>query len=154
MAESLEIIQKLYEEGYLTYPRTNSEYMATAEKDKVKKIIEGCKKLGYPLEFKDKKTIFDDSKIESHSAITPTYKIPDKNKLSEAEMQVYSTVFRRFVAVFCSEECIVERVEMTVSVGELEDFLLKGMAIKERGWTKYDDTTQKDKFLPDLKRVT
>ena len=152
MAESLEIVQKLYEEGYLTYPRTNSEYMATAEKGKVRKILENCAKLGYPVVFKDKKTIFDDSKIESHSAITPTYKIPDKNKLSEAEMQVYSTVFRRFVAVFCSEECIVERVEMTVSVGELEDFLLKGMAIKERGWTKYDDTTQKDKFLPDLKK--
>ena len=152
MAQSLEIVQKLYEEGYLTYPRTNSEYMATAEKGKVRKILENCAKLGYPVVFKDKKTIFDDSKIESHSAITPTYKIPDKNKLSEAEMQVYSTVFRRFVAVFCSEDCIVERVEMTVSVGELEDFLLKGMAIKEKGWTKYDDTTQKDKFLPDLKK--
>ena len=152
MAQSLEIVQKLYEEGYLTYPRTNSEYMATAEKGKVRKILENCAKLGYPVVFKDKKTIFDDSKIESHSAITPTYKIPDKNKLSEAEMQVYSTVFRRFVAVFCSEDCIVERVEMTVSVGELEDFLLKGMAIKEKGWTKYDDTTQKDKFLPNLNK--
>ena len=73
MAESLEIVQKLYEEGFLTYPRTNSEYLATAEKSKVKKILENCMKLGYPVTFKDKKTIFDDSKIESHSAIIPTY---------------------------------------------------------------------------------
>ena len=152
MAQSLEIVQKLYEEGFLTYPRTNSEYLATAEKSKVKKILENCSKLGYPVTFKDKKTIFDDSKIESHSAITPTYKIPDKTRLSESEMQVYSTVFRRFIAVFCAEDCIVEKVEMTVSVGELEDFVLKGLAIKEKGWMKYDDASQKDKILPDLKK--
>lgn len=152
MAQSLEIVQKLYEEGYLTYPRTNSEYLAVAEKGKVKKILENCSKLGYLVVFKDKKTIFDDSKIESHSAITPTYKIPDKNKLSQMEMQVYSTVFRRFIAVFCAEECVVEKVEMTVSVGQLEDFVLKGLAIKDKGWTKYDDCSQKDKILPDLKK--
>ena len=152
MAQSLEIVQKLYEEGYLTYPRTNSEYLATAEKGKVRKILENCQKLGYPVVFKDKRSVFDDSKIESHSAITPTYKIPDKNKLSEKEMQVYSTVFRRFVAVFCAEDCVVERVEMTVSVGELEDFILKGLAIKEKGWTKYDDSSQKDKILPNLQK--
>lgn len=152
MAESLEIIQKLYEDGYLTYPRTNSEYLATAEKGKIRKIVEICAGLGYPVVFKDKKTIFDDSKIESHSAITPTYKIPDKNKLTEKQMQVYSTVIRRFVAVFCSEDCVVRRVEMTVKVGELEDFVLKGLTILERGWTKYDDSTQKDKVLPPLSK--
>lgn len=151
MAESLDIVQKLYEEGYLTYPRTNSEYLATAEKDKIKKIIENCKKLGYPLAFKDKKTIFDDSKIESHSALTPTYKIPDKSKLSEKEMQVYSTVFRRFVAVFCAEDCIVNKSELKISVGDLEEFVLKGTVIVEKGWTKYDDYNGKDKVLPNLK---
>lgn len=150
MTESLEIIQKLYEAGYLTYPRTNSEYLATAEQDKIKKILSNCQKLGYPVEFKNSKTIFDDSKIESHSALTPTYKIPDKNRLSDREMQVYSTVFRRFIAVFCAEDCVVERSEIVVAVGEYEDFLLKGTVMLEKGWTKYDDNTTKDKFLPKL----
>ena len=152
MAESLEIVQKLYEEGYLTYPRTNSEYLATAEKDKIRKIIENCKKLGYPLAFKDKKTIFDDSKIESHSALTPTYKIPDKKSLTEKEMQVYSTVFRRFVAVFCAEDCVVNKSEIKIAVGSLEEFSLKGTVIVERGWTKYDDYNGKDKVLPQLNK--
>ncbi len=152
MAESLEIVQKLYEEGYLTYPRTNSEYLATAERDKIKKIIEGAKKLGYPLTFKDKKTIFDDSKIESHSAITPTYKIPDKSRLSEKEYTVYSTVFKRFAAVFCAEDCVVDKTEITISVGGLEEFVLKGTVVLEKGWTKYDDAEKKDKILPKLSK--
>lgn len=150
MDKSLEIVQKLYENGYLTYPRTNSEYLAIAEKDKVKKIIEIISKIGYPVKFKDKKTIFDDSKIESHSAITPTYKIPNKNSLTEEEFLIYQTVFKRFVAVFCSEDCKVEKTEIKISVGDYEDFILKGMVIKEVGWTKFDTPSSKDKILPNL----
>ena len=65
-------------------------------------------------------------------------------------MQVYSTVFRRFVAVFCAEDCVARRVEITVKVGELEEFVLKGLSILEKGWMKYDDASQKDKLLPNL----
>ncbi len=152
MAESLEILQGLYEKGYVTYPRTNSEYLATAEKDKIKTILNSVKGLGYPVEFKDNKKIFDDSKIESHSALTPTYKIPDKAKLSENEMKVYSSIMRRFVAVFCSNECIVEKTEITVSVGGLEEFSLKGTVIAEPGWTAFDSYTKKDKILPKIEK--
>ena len=85
MEESLKILQGLYEKGYVTYPRTNSEYLAEAEKDKIKMILDGVRKLGYPVEFKTGKSIFDDSKIEAHSALTPTYKIPQKDALSDEE---------------------------------------------------------------------
>lgn len=152
MDTSLRIVQKLYEEGFLTYPRTNSEYLATAEKDKIKKIIEIVKGKGYPVEFKDKKTIFDDSKIESHSALTPTYKFPQSEQLSEEEKTVYSAVLRRFVAVFCSEECVVQKTEITVSVGECEDYFLKGLMILEPGWTKYDEAGKNNKILPNLEK--
>jgi len=152
MAESLEILQGLYEKGYVTYPRTNSEYLATAEQGKIKTILQSVKQLGYPVEFRFDKKIFDDSKIESHSALTPTYKIPDKTKLSENEMKVYSAIMRRFVAVFCAEECVVEKTEITVSVGGLEEFVLKGTVIVQPGWTAYDTYTRKDKILPALKK--
>ncbi len=152
MEKSLRIVQDLYERGYLTYPRTNSEYLATAEKGKIKTILEAVSKIGYPVKFKDGKTIFDDSKIESHSALTPTYKIPKKTELSEEEYIVYSTVMRRFVAVFCSEDCIVEKTEITIDVGGYEQFSLKGNVIVEPGWTKYDDYSKKDKVLPPLEK--
>lgn len=150
MDKSLDIVQRLYENGYLTYPRTNSEYLAVAEKDKVKTIINNISKIGYPVKFKDKKTIFDDSKIESHSALTPTYKIPSKDKLTEEEFIVYQTVFKRFVAVFCSEECEYEKTEIKIKVGDLEEFNLKGSIINVPGWTKYDEPNIKDKILPNI----
>ena len=152
MDKSLKIVQDLYEKGYVTYPRTNSEYLATAEQDKVKKIIAAIKNIGYCVEFKFKKTIFDDSKIESHSALTPTYKIPKKEHLTDEEFIVYSTILRRFAAVFCAEDCIVEKTEIKIDVGGMEDFTLKGMVIVEKGWTKYDDYTKKDKFLPSFEK--
>lgn len=150
MDKSLSIVQKLYESGYLTYPRTNSEYLAVAEKDKIKTILNNISKIGYPVKFKDKKTIFDDSKIESHSALTPTYKIPKKENLTEEEFLVYQTVFKRFVAVFCSEDCTVEKTEIKIKCGDKEEFTLKGTIIITPGWTKFDDASTKDKILPNL----
>lgn len=152
MTDSLAIVQKLYETGYVTYPRTNSEYLATAEKDKMKSILSNIKNIGYPVKFKDSKQIFDDSKIESHSALTPTYKIPKKTDLNEEEAKVYSAILRRFVAVFCSEDCTCEKTELTIDVGNLEQFTLKGTVIIDKGWTKYDDYNQKDKILPKLEK--
>ncbi len=152
MQESLKIVQELYEKGYVTYPRTNSEYLATAEQDKIKGVLAQVEKLGYPVKFKFQKSIFDDSKIESHSALTPTHKIPKKDSLSENEYIVYSTIMRRFVAVFCAEDCIVEKTEIKIDVGGVEEFSLKGTVMVEPGWTRYDDYNKKDKTLPMLEK--
>ena len=152
MERSLAAAQKLYENGYISYPRTNSEYLATNEKDRIKQILAGVKKLGYDVCFKDKKSIFDDSKIESHSALTPTYKIPDKDSLSPDEKLVYTSIIRRFAAVFCNEECIAEKTELTISLGGKEDYTLKGTVIVQPGWTKYDGSEKKDKILPALNK--
>jgi len=152
MEKSLAIVQDLYEKGYVTYPRTNSEYLATAEQDKVKGIICAIAALGYGVKFKTGKTIFDDSKIESHSALIPTHKIPSKQALSQDEYTVYSTILRRFAAVFCAEDCIADKTEITIGVGDYEDFVLKGTVILQKGWAKYDDYTKKDKLLPPLEK--
>lgn len=152
MEESLKLTQELYEAGYITYPRTNSEYLAEQEKGKIKKILENVAAIGYQVKFRDGKTIFDDSKIESHSALTPTYKIPKKEALTERQMLVYQTIFRRFAAVFCAEDCLAEKAEMVIKVGELEEFRLKGTMILQPGWMKYDDGGQKNKVLPPLEK--
>lgn len=152
--ESLAIVQTLYEAGYVTYPRTNSEYLATAEKGKINTVVEKLKEQGYKVCSKDeKRSIYDDSKIESHSALTPTSKLAKQSDLKEREWQVYSTILNRFLAVFCSEECTVDRTVITIEVGDgLEVFKLKGDVFRQKGWMEYDDTGRSDKVLPKLSK--
>ena len=73
-AETLSIVQSLYEMGLVTYPRTNTEFLSENEKDKVKNLIQIHDRNG-ELIYKDTKRVFDDSKIESHSALSPTEKM-------------------------------------------------------------------------------
>lgn len=57
-AESMKVIQKLYENGYITYPRTNTEYLATAEQKKINDMIQQLRKLGYKVEPKNGRKTF------------------------------------------------------------------------------------------------
>ena len=143
--KSLKIIQELYEKGYLTYPRTNTEYLSVNEKDRVKNIINSLNE--ETLEFKDSK-IFNDDKIESHSAITITAKIPDH--LSEDEEIIYKTVKNRFMANFTKEDTIINQTVIKINVGD-EEFLLRGESVEKSGFLKFENIEFKNK-LPNLKQ--
>ncbi|MGU8571934.1 DNA topoisomerase [Clostridium perfringens] len=147
--ESLDLIQKLYEQGFITYPRTNTEYLAEAEKGKVKSIIEKLNAEGYDLEFKDKKSIFDNSKIESHSAIIPTVKIPREDELNGKILDVYNTIKNRFISNFLVEETLLDRTIIKIEVGDLE-FSLKGDVIVQKGFLEYEPMKKEEDTLPNL----
>ena len=134
--KSLEIIQKLYEKGFVTYPRTNTEYLAEEEKDKVRELIKLYS--DYKLEFKDSKKIFDSSKIESHSAVIPTLKIPDMNSLDLEEKIIFETIRNRFISNFLKEQAIINQTEIKIAVGN-EIFNLKGKSVKQEGFLKYEN---------------
>lgn len=142
--EALSIVQKLYEMGLVSYPRTNTEYLAEEEKDKVRKLIEIHSSSDCILEFKDSKGIFDSSKIESHSAITPTTKMGDN--LSGISEKVYEVIKNRFIANFLKEDCIVEETNVTF---EIDKHLLnlKGTVIKQEGYLRYENDL-KNKPIP------
>ena len=50
---SMKSIQRLYEGGYITYPRTSTEYLAETEKEKIQEILSKIPDID--LEFKDSK---------------------------------------------------------------------------------------------------
>lgn len=149
LKDSLAIIQGLYEKGYVTYPRTNSEYLATAEKEKAEKIIAMINAVNPILEMKDKKSLFDDSKIESHSALIITTKQPKNGELSEQEQIVYDTIKNRFICNFLKEETIISRTVLEISIGN-EIFTLKGDVVKQEGFLKYEPLPKKEGTLPNL----
>lgn len=141
--DSLKVIQGLYEKGYVTYPRTNTEYLAEEEKEKISKIIDAFNIDG-KFELKDTKKIFDSSKVESHSAVTPTTKIP--TDLKGTYLEVYNIIKNRFLSNFLIEDCVLSETTVTFEFNQYE-FKLKGTAIKQLGFLKYENDL-KEKTIP------
>lgn len=147
--ETLESVQQLYLAGFVTYPRTSSEYMSTGEKDKVGEIIDNLNNhWNCRLAFRDSKSIFDDSKVESHSAVTPTTRLPDIDQLSLKLKNTYLEILNRFQAVFYSDEYIINETVLVVSNGKSE-YVLKGNTVIQKGWSIFFKG-KREKELPDL----
>ena len=148
---ALEVVQSLYEKGFVSYPRTPAQHLAENEKGKFREIIANFQKFGKEIKFKDSKQIFDDSKIESHSALTPTYSIPKKSDLTDDEAKVYKVICNRFFSVFASEEYRISRTTLLINLGEKEQFKIVGDVVLKKGWTIFEERDKKDKILPSLK---
>ncbi len=146
LEDTLKHVQSLYEKGYVTYPRTNTEYLHTSEIEDVKKLVETYA-ASYDIVFKNTKALFDDSKVESHSALLPTVKRTDGRNFNEFEKQVYEVIFSRFLANFCKEKTIVEETKIQIKT---LDYIteLKGNSIKQLGFYKYEKPDSKEKLLP------
>ena len=101
----LEVAQKLYEKKLITYPRTSSLALEETLINKATKLFDNF--IGdYPgsirgkFKFSKSKRIFDNKKVESHSAIIPTMESPNDKNLSEDERFVYQVIKDRFMASF------------------------------------------------------
>lgn len=145
----LSAAQNLYEKGYITYPRTSSEYLANNSKENIKGVIEGFKSIYRNIDFKDSKNIFDDDKVvASHEAIVPTSNIP--GELNSTEKIVYETILNRFLSNFCTEECIIEHTTVTISNSTNEYIAeMHGQIIIYKGFLNFENTT-KDKLIPNF----
>ncbi|WP_075982057.1 type IA DNA topoisomerase [Bacillus massilinigeriensis] len=147
----LKVAQSLYEKKYITYPRTASVVLEESLVDKAAKVLNNLKK-GLPYEneitFAKKKRVFDNSKVESHSAITPTYLIP--KSLSGDEAIVYNAVKNRFIMQFMPIAEHEETKIMTkVNSDEIKGlFISKGKVQLVEGWKKVEKIESKDTILP------
>lgn len=147
--DTLTYTQKLYEKGWVTYPRTNTEYIDENEKGVIKALVEKFSEK-YDIEFKDTKKIFDSSKIDSHSAITPTTKDIDINIASDNEKKVYDVILNRFLANFCKERSIVEETKVLISIADKYIVMIKGLAVIQKGYLKFENNVS-DKTIPIFK---
>ncbi|AQM58575.1 DNA topoisomerase [Clostridium baratii] len=137
MKESYDIIQSLYEKGYVTYPRTNSEYLAEGDKPKVQRILRGLKEAGHNVEMKNTKSIFNQEKIESHGALIITDKVVEEGELTGNHLNVYNIIKNRFISNFLADDTKIDVTLMTITVGEYK-FTLKGEVISEKGFYRYE----------------
>ncbi|WP_404459072.1 DNA topoisomerase [Oceanobacillus kapialis] len=145
----LKVAQTLYEKKYITYPRTSSIALEESLTGKMKKVLENhIKDLPYKDEvtFRKTKRVFNNAKVESHSAITPTYLLP--KRLTSDERIVYMAIKNRFIMQFMPiaeyEETILETTIIEID----GKFHTKGKIQLIEGWKKVENIASKDTLLP------
>ncbi len=138
---TLNIAQSLYESKKLiTYPRTDSRYLPTSLKDKVKKVLQGISVEPYkdfvklilkkPLNLSFR--IINNKGVSDHYAIIPTGNNPNNATLTRDEHNLFNLVARRFLAVFF-EDSVTEKMTFNTAV-EGEIFRTNLSRIKTPGW--------------------
>ena len=151
----LTVAQGLYEKKLITYPRTASLALEESLIEKAERVLK-VHMSGLPyaseIEFHTQKRVFDNAKVESHSAIIPTYMIA--KGLSPDEKIVYDAVKNRFVMQFMPVATHEETTLITKATTEVENahpegaFVSKGRTQLVEGWRKVEAVQTKEKLLP------
>lgn len=147
---TMQIAQKLYEKGLITYMRTDSPSLTAEAINGIRDII--AKKFGAELflhrDFKSK----NKSSQEAHEAIRPT----DFEKMSagatEDEKKVYKLIWQKAVASQMSDaESIRTKIIINSEEKTLPLFSINGSVIIKEGWLIIDPEARgEEKELPKL----
>ncbi|GEN85921.1 DNA topoisomerase [Oceanobacillus sojae] len=147
----LKVAQSLYEKKLITYPRTSSIALEESLVGKTAHVLKvHSEELPYKDEIKFMKTkrVFNNAKVESHSAIIPTYMKP--KRLSADEGIVYTAIKNRFIMQFMP----IAEYEETKLITKILDvdlsgvFHSKGKVQLIEGWKKVEKIQSKDTLLP------
>jgi DNA topoisomerase-3 len=152
ITDTLVHAQKLYESGYVTYPRTGCEYIPEGHFSEAGKIIDairaGCSSLSDMLggvDLSRKSAAWNDKRITEHHAIIPTTKIP--SSLSDKERKIYELVCARYALQFFADYEYEETVvEFETGMDTKEKFRAAGRTVINlgwQGWDKQDETIEK-----------
>lgn len=152
LAETLETAQWLYENGYTTYPRTDSQFLTEDMEPVVNDVLDALsKKEEYQslIDGKtrniDRKKYFDNSKVTSHYAIIPTTNVP--STLSYKQQKIYDLIVRS-VIMMIYPKATIKKTSVITEVGE-ELFGSNGSVVVDPGWMVVDAKID-EKLLPPL----
>jgi DNA topoisomerase-3 len=133
--DTLKIVQKLYEQKVVTYPRVDTTFLPNDVYPKVEGILRDLtqyEQLSAPLltkKIRKSTKVFNDKKVTDHHAIIPT---GVEISLAPAQKQVYDSIVKRFIAVFY-DDC---EVSNTTVIGKAANISFKttGKEILKKGW--------------------
>ncbi|MBU0957515.1 MAG: DNA topoisomerase I [Nanoarchaeota archaeon] len=146
-SRTLQITQKLYLAGLVSYPRTSSQKIPDAIEplNILKKLSEN-----YPKEVSlatKKKPIEGKKSDPAHPSIYPT---GETKKISGQDEKVYDLIVRRFISCFCEPALIDrKRIEFITKKDKL-NFTASGAEVKKKAWLDVYKTKLKETQLKDL----
>ena len=169
-AETLNVVQTLYEKKLVTYPRTDARVLSTAIAKEIKKNLNGlavkCPEENirkftsniaerkYSTDLTKSKYV-DDSKITDHYAIIPTGQgYENYASLKELEKSIYIVITLRFLAIFYPP-AVFNKIALTLKIGD-EYFFANTKTCKEVGYLEVAksnyDSENKEENLGNLKK--
>lgn len=158
-ARTLEITQELREKfKAITYNRSDCSYLSDEQYKNAPDLISKLKSISnynsISFDSNIKSNAFDSSKITAHTAIIPTYNVPDINKLSHEQKNVYLAIAERFLCQFLQPK---EYKSILININiENEIFILKSNKIINFGFTSFlkeDNNENDDTFFDVLNQL-
>ena len=161
---TLDILQKLYLKGLVSYPRSDSQFLTNEEAKTLPNILENLNKIDQyknllPPPVKSiltNKRFVNPLKVTDHHAIIITEQLPNLSKLSPEEFKIYDLVVRQVIAAHYNN-AIYSYTTIHSLVEKRAEFISKGKMQIEEGWRKVifhanaNSSADKDELLPLLR---
>lgn len=139
---TLDVLQELYEEKLVTYPRTDSQFVTEDMKDSVEELVE---KMPVLLSFVDYgqlghgiKRVINNAKVSDHHAILPTKEVVEKGiaDLPADKKNLMMLICQQLVQA-TGEEYLYEQTDITVKCQE-HDFKARGKIPVQMGFKEVE----------------
>lgn len=158
--KTLDILQKLYQKGIVSYPRSDSNYVTKGEAETFPDILQKLRAFPeyqpfFPLpntSILHNKRYVNEKKVTDHYAIIPTEQVADPAKLSADERKIYDLVVRRLIAAHY-EAAVFDYTTVITLVDGRARFISKGKQQIQEGWRKVISQREEgeEAILPSLR---
>ena len=136
-AQTLSVVQNLYEQKIVTYPRTDSRFITEDMADGIPTLVHS---VAAALSFEvvvggvNTSQVSNNAKVTDHHAIIPTPAMPkaDVSSLPTAERNILMMICTRLISAV-SEKYVFAETVVTIDCGG-EVFTTKGKVIVQNGW--------------------
>ncbi|MGH1442137.1 MAG: DNA topoisomerase III [Exiguobacterium profundum] len=154
--KTLDIAQKLYTKGWISYPRTDSGFVTPDEatlfpqtKARLLKseAYAGLRDLLTEDPSKNRRYV-NAKKVSDHYAIIPTEACGDVTRLGGDEAKLYDLINRRFLAAFAPAAMLEKTTVDLIDGGDL--YRAKGTVVVSPGYRQVVEMKSKDVELPAL----
>jgi DNA topoisomerase-1 len=149
--KTMQVAQQLYEQGYITYMRTDSLNLS----ELALKMAENFIFKSFGKNYYERRIYKTKSKVaqEAHEAIRPTdvKKTPEilSQKLNEQQLKLYDLIWRRFLSSQMAQ-AIFDKTEVEI-LAKNYGFLVTGQILKFDGFLRVYPMKFEEEELPELK---